>query len=76
MSYARFSSTSDIYVFENDDGYIQCCACALAGPSGSWFGASAAEARNHLAAHRAVGHLVPAGLEDIIVDPGTESDEP
>jgi hypothetical protein len=33
VSYARFGwGDSDVYVFENADGHLECCACRLNGP--------------------------------------------
>lgn len=57
MAYCRFGRDSDVYVFEADDGVIECCRCALAGGTFTAYGA--AEMITHLRAHRAAGHRVP-----------------
>ena len=58
MSYARFGADSDVYVFVRNNGSLCCCSCSrLAGDD---FDASSTAAMlDHLAAHRAAGHLVP-----------------
>lgn len=59
MSFERFSS-SDVYIFEHVDGFIECCGCSLAkvGDSGV-FGftnlKTPREALAHLDDHEAAG---------------------
>ncbi len=48
---------SSVYVFDNSDGYVECCACPLVRPS-PWL-KSADEMYEHLRAHAAAGHHVP-----------------
>jgi hypothetical protein len=69
VSYARWSADSDVYVFENVGGWIECCGCCLVVVR--HFQADTAEAMaEHLGQHRAAGHKVPDGLEDrILTDP-------
>lgn len=57
MSYARFGYDSDVYVFLSSDA-LECCACLLR--SGRFAARSTAEMTEHLDAHRARGHSVPA----------------
>ena len=59
MSFARFSS-SDIYIFEHANGFIQCCGCSIVDPEdGEIFGfaelKTPREALAHLDAHEEVG---------------------
>lgn len=61
MSYARFADDSDVYVFANSDGAIECCGCCLhrlGHPRVEV--ATAAEMIVHLAIHALAGHDVPA----------------
>jgi len=68
MRYCRFWwDGSDVYVFENTDDQIECCACLLC-PSDrpenlmgveSFRCKTAAEMIVHLEQHRAAGHTVP-----------------
>ena len=62
MSYARFSATSDIYVFHNGFGY-ECCACGL-NPGRHWVTDTAGDMADHIEELVAAGHLVPDGLID------------
>lgn len=65
MSYARWSPGSDVYVFTNVGGFIECCGCSLSEHSFQAF--STDEMLAHLEEHKAVGHDVPSycieGLE-------------
>ena len=61
MSYARFSETSDVYVFAHVGGFVQCCGCAL---GDEWDFHSAAEVVAHLREHEEAGHVVPEHLFD------------
>ncbi len=54
MSYCRFGDDSDVYMYPNTDGTIDCCACRLGG--GRY---TIAEALDHLEEHQGVGHVVP-----------------
>jgi hypothetical protein len=65
MSYARFSSESDVYVYEHFAGFIECCGCRLTGPEeGEELGfarlATARAALEHLDWHVREGDAVPA----------------
>ena len=60
MAYARFGY-SDVYVFMNTGGYLDCCGCIL-GSEGQFFSTQAMV--DHLADHRAAGHDVPPGIEE------------
>ncbi len=69
MSWVRFGSPcvrdcepcpgSDVYVFDNTDGYIECCGCLLRPRREFWF-KTEAEMLAHLREHAAAGHHVPA----------------
>lgn len=57
MSWTRFASDSDVYVFENNGGYIECCGCRLVRPDPMVN--TVEEMLQHLEQHRAAGHKVP-----------------
>lgn len=64
MSYARFSDSSDVYIFEHSAGFIQCCGCNLTEPTtGEYVGfadlATPRLALQHLEAHIEAGDKVP-----------------
>lgn len=59
MSYARFSADSDVYVFLNTGGYLDCCYCSLsAAPRTSFRCATVTDMVDHLAEHVAAGDKV------------------
>lgn len=58
MSYCRFGEDSDVYVFENIVGRLECCGCDLR-EHGSFLTKSRTAMLAHLDEHRATGHLVP-----------------
>ena len=57
MSYARWGSDSNVYVFETCDGVFECCNCDLT-PDNKLFETPRAIIA-HLNEHRAKGELVP-----------------
>jgi len=64
MSYSRFGANSDTYIFEHNDGFIECCGCGLTEPtSGEDVGFAklntAREALEHAKKHLDVGDMVP-----------------
>ena len=59
MSYCRLSRDSDVYVFMNTDGRIECCGCGLTLPYGSEEFDTPQDAIEHLYAHRRAGDKVP-----------------
>ena len=61
MSYARFGSSSDVYIFMSTQGHLECCGCIL---GDRWEFDSTQAMVDHIAVHRAVGHTVPDGIED------------
>lgn len=63
MSYARFSTGSDVYVFMNVAGFLECCGCSL---DEQWAFGSTQEMADHLGDHRAAGHTVPEGVEEAL----------
>ena len=65
MAICRFGDGSDVYVFYNVHGGIECCGCRLSDVCG--FNAkNEAEMIAHLAYHRAAGHRVPPeAFEDL-----------
>lgn len=58
MSYARFGPDSDVYVFFNTSGVMECCACSLQ-HGDTWTCATAAKMLDHLRHHQHAGHKVP-----------------
>ena len=59
MSYCRFAwDNSDVYVFGNAEGYIECCGCKLS-DSREFQCKRAADMIVHLQEHRKAGHCVP-----------------
>lgn len=62
MSYSRFGwDNSDVYIFEHVGGGIECCGCPLPEDAQTQF-TDLAQLEEHLGAHEAVGHTVPAGV--------------
>lgn len=62
MSFARFSETSDVYVFSTVTGGVECCGCALVPNSPAFYSFEALA--EHLREHEAAGHTIPAHLLD------------
>ena len=64
MSVARFSPTSDVYVFPTGHGSTNyCCAsCRLLEDNGSYFTVSAQAMVTHLKEHLVAGHKVEADV--------------
>lgn len=58
MSYVRWSSHSDVYVFMNTFGDYVCCSCSLNGAA-DWVTACPGPMRSHLLKHRKEGDKVP-----------------
>jgi hypothetical protein len=60
MSYARFGPNSDVYVYADVGGYLNCCGCILSNnrTAPSAFDTTA-EMLEHLEQHKAAGHQVP-----------------
>ena len=67
MSYARFGwEGSNVYVYADVGGYLNCCACIL-GDDGRFY--STGEMLNHLVKHRMAGHTVPDScIEELEAD--------
>lgn len=68
MSYCRRGwDSSDLYMFENVGGWIECCGCPFDDP---WIVQlnSVEEALDHVTKHIRAGHNVPLGLEEAIKD--------
>ncbi len=61
MSFARFSNTSSVYVYDDVNGSIACCGCIL---GDQWEFHSVPEIIEHMRAHETAGHKVPAHLFD------------
>lgn len=59
MSYARFGSDSDVYVFLNVSGYFECCGCELLTDTMSATFKTTDEMVTHLREHIAAEHAVP-----------------
>ena len=62
MSYARFGwDKSDVYVFMNVGGYLECCLCALSDEDFWNFNTyHTSDMILHLRDHELAGHNVPA----------------
>lgn len=58
MSYVRFGPKSDVYVYQDIDFGLRCCACIF----GTFDTRSRAEMIAHLEKHIATNHLVPEGV--------------
>ncbi|MBN9208159.1 MAG: hypothetical protein J0H96_05775 [Microbacterium ginsengisoli] len=69
MSYARFSETSDVYVYAHVGGFIECCGCLL---SDVWEYHSREAIVAHMGEHVEAGHLVPEYL--LVIDTYDEHD--
>jgi len=69
VAYARFGEDSDVYVFPNPQGRLECCDCDLGGVRE--FDSTQAMI-DHLAEHRAAGHKVPDYIEPELI---AENDE-
>ena len=64
MSYARFSSDSDVYVYASTAGGIECCRCRFIAdthdtPRNDAVMVDEDEMIAHLEKHRKAGHRVP-----------------
>ena len=57
MSFARFSDTSDLYVYQSRSDYI-CCACCLTASDSGWSCETAEQMIEHVQQHQEAGHLV------------------
>lgn len=71
MSYARFSSESDVYVYLDVSGYLCCCGCSL---SEQWSYGTTDALLAHLDAHKAAGHEVPDYCIERLKDERAEND--
>jgi hypothetical protein len=70
MAYCRFGP-SDVYVFMDVGGYLNCCGCYRTDDGRSFHADSTQEMVDHLALHRASGDNVP----DIEPDLWAEDEE-
>lgn len=61
MSFARFSDSSDVYVYSDVGGYIACCGCIL---GDKWDYHSVDEIVAHMEQHVTAGHTIPSDLLD------------
>lgn len=68
MSYARFSETSNVYVYAHYQGFIECCGCIL---GDDWSFHSIPEIVAHMQAHVEAGHTIP----DYLLDPETYDED-
>jgi hypothetical protein len=58
MSYCRFGPDSDVYVYSNLDGKVECCWCALS-ETRETVPLTREEMLAHLWDHEQAGHKVP-----------------
>lgn len=83
MSYARWSSTSEVYVYLDGAGQYICCDCGLA-PAPRFIAPSALRMIDHLQEHRDAGDLVPESAferllketEDQLTEPESRPEAP
>ena len=68
MSYVRFSSVSDVYVYQDIDFGLRCCGCKLRTSLGSWDTRSRRAMVEHLAEHIEKGHKVPTDVCETLLD--------
>ena len=80
MSYARMGRESDLYIFlAAGVNKLTCCGCSLLSmdaplemDGASFYANSTREMIQHVTIHRDIGHLVPAGIEeDLLNDDAT-----
>jgi hypothetical protein len=70
MSVCRLSARSDVYVFYNVSGGIDCCRCRLlSDPMESFNARDEVEMIAHLHGHKAAGHKVPQEAFDRLANP-------
>ena len=79
MSYARYSSDSDVYVFLNVGGFLDCCGCHLNKEGddihyGSFHAYSTKEMINHLKKHKEAGYDVPDYCIEQLQEDAEEND--
>lgn len=73
MSYARFRrGVSDVYVYLDCGGYLNCCGCWLSEFSQPFY--TTPDMVAHLEEHRAAGHVVPVNLVADLEDDRYEND--
>lgn len=73
MSYARFGAGgSDVYVYLDVGGYLNCCGCSLNDTSFHAF--TTDEMLAHLRAHREAGHTVLDDTMRALADDAVEND--
>lgn len=65
MSYCRFGTDSDIYVYERTEGGIACCGCLLDVRFPYRVFRNVVEFFLHLGAHETKGHAVPVYMYDV-----------
>ena len=68
--YAGFGpwSPSDLYIYDDVGGFTNCCGCKLPEQSQGFQSTDLQEMLDHIAEHRAAGHNVHDGLEDLITE--------
>lgn len=63
MALARFGwDSSDVYVYYDVGGFINCCGCALG--DSSFHADTERQMIDHLREHQKAGHHVPSGVFD------------
>lgn len=73
MSYARFTKDSNVYVFMNVNGYLECCGCGLNEDADCFKADSTKEMVLHLLEHVNNGHAVEADTFAEILDDDQEN---
>jgi hypothetical protein len=76
MSYARMGRESDLYIFlAAGVNKLTCCGCNLLSmdaplemDGASFYANSTKEMIEHIDSHRAIGHLVPEGIEENLLN--------
>lgn len=75
MSYARFGwDDSDVYVFLNISGFLDCCGCSLEAWGEMTRYETTADMLAHLEHHRHEGHTVPERCIERLKADATDND--
>lgn len=74
MSYCRFGE-SDAYIYENVDGWIECCACSLTSVDDltSFKAETHEDMLRHVFHHRAAGDHIPEHVDTRLIEDMSEN---
>ena len=68
MSYCRWTSESDVYVYESSGGFFTCCLCSLRTDGRDLNTKKRSQMIAHLKEHRKAGHEVPQWATDRLIE--------